>query len=152
MYNAGTGTKLVIDQRVFDDYPDNTTFTYNLPNSGSETETYTITVKATRWLGSGWNQDVQGSLVGFNKNDLTTWEKTTKASAGEVLTVYAEGAAGFHPYPNDTDHWYYKVAGFYNVGHVPYKIGSANNAGIDSYTFTVNGDRTIYVDFQYISQ
>lgn len=147
--SEGQYGELYLTPAFYDKYPDNTTFSYTLiPSSTTE---YTITVKATRWLGSGWNQDVQGSKVGFNKSDLSAWDKTIKVPANEKLTVYAEGADGFHSYPNDTDHWYYRVAGLYDSNHVAYKT-SASNTGIDSYTFTVNSDRTIYVDFQYVSQ
>ncbi|MEG1007572.1 MAG: hypothetical protein RSO15_15045 [Bacteroides sp.] len=149
--NAGQYVDLVMSPEIYDRYPDNTTFTYDLLGGNPDTETYTITVKADRWLSNRWTGDSGGSKVGFAKNDLSSWEKTIQATRGETLTIYAQGADGFHPYPNDTDHWYYKVLGFYNTGHIAYKLGAPNNGGVDSYTFTVSGDMTIYVDFQYIS-
>lgn len=148
--NAGQDVDLVMSPEIYDRYPDNTTFTYDHLGGNPGTETYTITAKAARWSSPNWLQDVGESKVGFDRADLSS-EKTIQATRGETLTIYAQGADGFHPYPNDTDHWYYKVLGFYNAGHVAYKLGTPNNGGADSYTFTVSGDMTIYVDFQYIS-
>ena len=144
----GQYEELILDQRFFDKYPENTTFIYApLGNSGATS--YTVTIKADNWTSGKWTGNSGLSKVGFTKSN-TNYQETITVKAGESVTVYTEGDNGY--LPNGMNRWWYKVAGFYNASHVPYKLGDANNAGIDSYTFTVSGDMTIYVDFQYVSQ
>ena len=146
---SGQNEELILDEKVFDRYPNNTTFIYDLQSNLPGAASYSITIKADNWTSGKWSGNSGLSKVGFIKSN-TNYQETIIAKAGESVTVYAEGADGY--LPNGIDRWWYKVVGFYNASHVPYKIGAANNSGIDSYTFTVSGDMTIYVDFQYISQ
>lgn len=144
---------LQLNKVLYDKYPSGTLFTpIEGWNQGGSSEICNISIRAARWNGTGWSQDTQGSKVGFDKNNMSEWEITTKARTGEVLTVYASGSNGFHSYPNDTDGWYFNPKGFYDTNHNTYKVNNDASTPNASYTFTVDGNRTIYVDFLYISQ
>lgn len=146
----GQGVEFIIDLGVYDSYPDETHFVYGLVegNSGeTEPNTYTITVKADKWERGKWTGNSRLSKAGFSEN-TTNYEETITVKAGDSVTIYTYGDWGTD---SDVD-WWYEVAGFYNVNHVAYKTGKPNNNGIDTYTFTVSCDMTIYVDFQFRSR
>ena len=144
---GGQDGEFFMDRNIYDKYPNNTTFTYNYAPKGSLE--YTITVVSRSWINHRWQLSFDG-YVGFDAGDLD-FEKTIKARYGETVTVYAEGNSGYHSFPNDTEPWSYNVMGFYNSVHVSFK-DNPKNSNTGSYTFTVYGNNTIYVDFQYFSR
>lgn len=109
---------------------------------------FEITIRAAGWRAntSSWSMYVdQKCKVGIN-GDMSSGSYSFTAEKGSSVTIYAEG---WNITGNIGDGEY--VNGFYTKDHTLLKQ-SPKPGGMpswtDTYTFTVTGDKEIYVDFQ----
>ncbi len=141
------GGEFLIDTRLYDKYPDGTTFCYNFFNPS--TATVTITVVGAVRNNNRWDEDPAKCTAGFSSSPIFTREQRT-FNYGEQVTVYGVGKEIEYSNTDPDPRWgYYQVQGFYDWGHiVRYKVGNMSNT--DSWTFKAIEDRTIYIEFKYV--
>ena len=142
---ADQNADLFITQRIYDTYPDNTTFCYSFMDPSQKT--VTINILSRTWQSNKWLEQA-GGMVGFSSIPTLIADKKT-VKYNETVTVYAKGKEGNDDSDYGTETLWYYVAGFYNSAHSAYKVNSGINVLESSYTFKAKNDITIYVDFQF---
>lgn len=107
---------------------------------------FEITVKSAGWRGNSWSMYVdQKCKVGII-GDLSSGDYRFQATEGSSVTIYAEG---WNITGNIGDGQY--VNGFYTKDHTLLRQSPKPGnmpSWTDTYTFTVTGNKEIYVDFQ----
>lgn len=138
----GDRNELTINDSFLNGFADGTTFEFYFERG---TRQYTITIKGAAWRNNSWSTYIdQKCKVGII-GDLTSGDYSFQATEGSSVAVYAEGwnTTGA---PGDGQY----VNGFYTKDHTLLKQ-SPKPGGMpswtDTYTFTVTGEKEIYVDF-----